>query len=265
MIRNYLIRTTKKHWIIQFHCIHSCVMSQCVKPCKFNTKIISTAIKINSFDKNTMNCSAGQIINANEIVIPDRFFEVIIFFPLSTVFNVSFHGPEAFTRKNLLHSVKILYNYIYQEEERTATVQEFKLKKICSSCHLTKLDDFIKENDNISNECSICYDTSVIDKFVILDCSHTFHENCIKTWSATSATCPICRYNIFMCNKCNGSGIIYYGFTGISIPANQRNNSLRNHSDGIFGIHSYDFDDLYIDEMIYNNIDKKLYLNVTGK
>jgi hypothetical protein len=177
---------------------------------------------------------------------------------------VSFYGQGSFTRKNILHSIKILYIYIYQEEERTATAQEFKLKKTCSTCNLTELDDYIKENNNILNECSICCDSNVTDKFVMLDCSHTFHENCIKTWSKTSATCPICRYNIFMCNKCNGSGVIYYGFTGVSIPANQRNNALRNQSNGTFGIHSYDFEDLSIKEMIYNNEDKKLYLNVIG-
>jgi hypothetical protein len=264
MIRNYLIRASRKHWVIRFHCIHNCSKNNCKKTCKKENTIQTTSIKINSFDKNTAECSKGFLVNADETVIPDRFFEVVIFFPLSTVFSVSFHGSGSFTRKNILHSIKILYNYIYQEEERTATAQDFKLKKICSSCHLTKLDDYIKENNDISNECSICCDTSVTEKFVMLDCKHTFHTNCIKTWSETSATCPICRYNIFMCTKCNGSGIIYYGFTGITIPVNQRNNSLRNHSNGIFGIHSYDFEDLSIEEMIYNNVDKKLYLNVTG-
>jgi hypothetical protein len=263
MIRNYLKRMTRKFWFIHFCCIHSC--NNCEKTCKLKNTLQPISINIKSFDKTSMTCSNGEILFPNEVIIPDRIFEVVIFFPLSMVFNVSFHGSEPFTRKNILHSIKILYDYIYKEEERTATAQEFKLKKICSSCHLTELDDFLKENENNVNECSICYDSNVNDKFVNLDCNHTFHQNCIKTWSQTSATCPICRYNIFMCMKCNGSGIIYYGFTGVSVPVSQRNHDLRNQSNGIFGIHSYDFEELFIDEMIYNNIDKKLYLNISGK
>lgn len=253
MIRNYLKRMSMRYWTIHFYTIG---IKKTIQPISIN---------IQSFDKNTMMCSTGEILFPNEIVIQDNFFDVVIFFPLSMVFKVTFHGSEPFTRKNILHSIKILYDYIYKEEERTATVQEFKLKKICSSCHLTKLDDFLKENSDKTIECSICYDSTLNDKFVSLDCNHTFHENCIQTWSRTSATCPICRYNIFMCMKCNGSGIIYYGFTGISVPSTHRNHDLRNQSNGIFGIHSYDFNELFIDEMIYNNVDKKLYLNVTGK
>lgn len=253
MIRNYLKRMSMRYWTIHFYTIG---IKKTIQPISIN---------IQSFDKNTMMCSTGEILFPNEVVIQDNIFDVVIFFPLSLVFNVTFHGSEPFTRKNILHSIKILYDYIYKEEERTASVQEFTLKKICSSCHLTKLDDFLKENGDKTNECSICYDSTVYDKFVSLDCNHTFHETCIKTWSQTSATCPICRYNIFMCMKCNGSGIIYYGFTGISVPSSQRNHDLRNQSNGIFGIHSYDLNELFIDEMIYNNVDKKLYLNVTGK
>ena len=41
------------------------------------------------------------------------------------------------------------------------------------------------------NECSICLEYITEENFVILNCKHIFHEECIRVW--TKGTCPMCR------------------------------------------------------------------------
>ena len=40
-------------------------------------------------------------------------------------------------------------------------------------------------------ECVICLDT--IDTSYTLNCSHAFHENCIRQWLLVQNCCPVCR------------------------------------------------------------------------
>ena len=53
-------------------------------------------------------------------------------------------------------------------------------------------------------------------------------------------------------------------YNGKVIPKNIRGISNRNHSDGMFGIYGYDFEDLFIDEMIYNRTTKILSPKIFG-
>jgi len=43
----------------------------------------------------------------------------------------------------------------------------------------------------MSEECSICLNGNL--DCSIDSCKHKFHYNCIKEWSKTSNTCPLCR------------------------------------------------------------------------
>jgi hypothetical protein len=56
----------------------------------------------------------------------------------------------------------------------------------------------IRSNDNLLlDECSICLETyKVNDKIINLDCSHSFHKDCLKIWLSKNNTCPQCRENI---------------------------------------------------------------------
>jgi E3 ubiquitin-protein ligase RNF115/126 len=52
--------------------------------------------------------------------------------------------------------------------------------------------------DNIDKykeiECCVCYDNFEIDnKLVKLECSHSFHKDCIENWLNMHNTCPVCR------------------------------------------------------------------------
>jgi Ring finger domain len=46
-------------------------------------------------------------------------------------------------------------------------------------------------------DCPICYDA--VDKSTghcTLACNHSFHINCLTTWSAKEPTCPLCRHEL---------------------------------------------------------------------
>lgn len=44
-------------------------------------------------------------------------------------------------------------------------------------------------------ECSICYNDEKENE-VILNCGHSFCEECIKSWEKINKTCPLCRKDI---------------------------------------------------------------------
>jgi hypothetical protein len=97
-----------------------------------------------------------------------------------------------------------------------------------------------------------------------LRCTHMFHKSCITEWIKTSATCPICRSNIYLCTNCNGTRMIFYYFVGVVVPFEQRGGIInRNSSNGIFGIHSYDFESLSLTDMTYDRINKTLSVEVS--
>lgn len=290
MIRIYPIRTTKKKWNIFFYSKHQC-SSNCEyfvendenlelniyrNPefkegfCKLNNIIEKTSIRLSTFDKDNPYGCSGPLLNYDEEVISDNYFTISLFYPFSYIFEMCITSTKGFTLRELINSLKVLYKFIYEEEERTATPQSFSLKKTCSSCGIKELTDFVEDISlsEFSDECCICYENNKEDsteKIIKLKCGHMFHKSCMEKWVKSSASCPLCRYNIFLCDKCSGKGIVYYLYTGIVIPLEERGGMLnRNHSNGIFGIHSFDFEDLKLKSMHYDNKIKKLFINISG-
>lgn len=294
MNRIYPIRTTRKYWSIPLFCYHICnencnvlIVSNNSNQyvlidnpdfsngkCSYNNKLKKTVINISTFDINNPLGDSGVLYNSDEIVITDNAFKVSIYFPLSYVFEVIISAPKTkngFTLKELICSIKNLYEFIYEEELRTASPQIFNLKKFCTNCGNKDLSKFVKNIDtsnfNKFDDCSICYTNYdfINSDPIKLKCEHIFHNQCIKTWLEKSGTCPLCRHNIFECENCDGSGIIYYNFTGIVIPAEYRGiNISRNISNGVFGIHTFDLEDLVIQKLFYNKSEKRLYLDITA-
>jgi hypothetical protein len=298
--RVYPIRTTRKYWSIPLFCYHICnencnilIVSNNSNQyvlidnpnyydgkCSYNDRLKKTTIKISTFDITNPYGDSGALYNPDEKVITDNTFKVSIYFPLSYVFEVLISTPKTnngFTLKELIYSIKNLYEFIYEEELRTASPQIFNLKKFCTTCGNKDLSKFIEKiytyEPSKLDDCSICcssYNTiteSDLEKNypIKLKCSHVFHDNCIKTWLEKSGTCPMCRYNIFECKNCDGSGIIYYNFTGVVIPVEERGvNINRNISNGVFGIHTFDFEDLVIEKLFYNKTEKRLYVDISG-
>ena len=282
-MRIYPIRTSRNQWNIKIFCNHMCnhrcetiitnreddLICISINPsfinntCNLSGTLENGTINLNDFDKNNPMCENGPLVNPDEVVIVDKSFSLNINFPLSYVFTMEIRASQEFTKRHLIYFIKNLYKFIYDEEERTATPQLYKLNKICSNCNLQSLETF-SEDVRHDDECSICFN-SLNEDSLKLKCSHMFHKACITQWIANSATCPICRHNIFMCTNCNGTRIVFYYFRGIVIPLDQRGAQInRNISNGIFGIHSYDFEDLILSNMIYDRINKNLILNISG-
>lgn len=286
MIRIYPIRTTRNHWNIYFYCNHKCtpnceflVISNSTElaleknpefkdgHCSKNFRVEKSEIRIASFDKDNPSGCNGPLINSEEEVISDSSFTVSLYYPFSFIFDIYISSSEGFTLKELINAIKVLYKFIYDEEERTATPQTFSLKKVCSSCGIKNLEDYIEKTsiEKIEGECSICYEDSKDKESVKLGCNHIFHKQCIEQWVEKAGTCPLCRYNIFLCDSCSGKGFVYYQYNGVVVPLEQRGSILnRNRSNGLFGIHSYDFEDLILKSMHYDNKNKKLFVNISG-
>jgi hypothetical protein len=288
----YPIRFTRRRWNIPLFCTHKCDENCNILivtnnnneyilienpeysdgKCNFYNILSDTYIKISSFDINTPMGNSGPLYNADTKVITDNSFVLSIYFPLSNVFEIviSSQSPDSdgFTLKELLYSLRNLYELIYEGENETSTPQVYDLKKICTSCGNKDLTKYVLDvsTSDILEECSICYDNFKENKDPLkLKCNHIYHKSCIKTWLEQNGTCPICRNNVFECLNCNGSGIIYYNFIGNVIPLEHRGLLLnRNQSNGIFGIYNWDLEDLIIDKLSYDRKKKRLHMSVTA-
>ena len=291
IIRVYPIRTSKKKWKIPLHCYHNC-STECAtmyvrdtsnpdtfrfmlvnnpnyinNKCPDFGKLEKTLIHLSMFDMDDPIGITGPLYEPNLIVIPDKDFSITITYPLlhSVSVNINKSTSNGFTLSNILHIVKMLYHYIYQEEERTATPISYNVKKECNSCdnnrYINCLTPYIPE---LNEECSICY--NIYDKNESsgkLKCGHFYHTRCILKWLKTSVTCPLCRCNVIECDECDGSGIIQHTYSNIVIPIIHRGSVLnRNNTDGIYGIFGHDLEDLIISNMYYNRIKRQLTLNI---
>ena len=288
ILRRYPIRTTRNKWEIKLFSQHKCDESCNIRfendinfpeqiivtnnpkyvdnKCEYYNIIEKTFIRFAYFNYDTSQLNDNEILyDADRIVIPDKVFTLTINYPLSYLFEIIVRTDnDGFTLKQLVAYIRTLYEYIYTEEERTSTPQLYNLKKYCSSCGNKDLQKYIENIQKNDGTCDICFtDYNEDDQAGKLKCGHIFHNACITRWFTTSGTCPICRSNVFECKNCDGSGIIYYQFTGTVIPIEQRGIfTYRNHTNGIFGIYDCDIEDLILDKMVYDRIKKKLYINI---
>ena len=288
ILRTYPIRTSRNKWEIKLFSQHKCNESCSIRfendisfpdqilimnnpkfidnKCEIYNKIGKTFVRFAYFNYDTSELNDNEILyDANKIVIPDKIFTLTVDYPLSYLFEIIVHTDnDGFTLKQLIVYIRTLYEYMYDEEERTSTPQIYNLKKYCSSCGNKELHKYIENTNKNDGECSICFNNYDDDNDAgKLKCGHIFHNSCIKRWFTTSGTCPICRSNVFECKNCDGNGIIYYQFTGTVIPIDQRGMfDHRNHTNGIFGIYNCDIEDLILDKMIYDRNKKKLYVNI---
>jgi hypothetical protein len=291
----YSTRNTKNIIKIKLHCLHDCKLNICnivlksdindptifvinENPlfkngkCSMSDKIEKSYVKISDFDLDNPLCDGGILYNPDEKVIADNSFIMSISFPLSVTLDVHVNNDmdnttnKGFSLKEIIHSIKFVYKFIYDEEERSATPNIFTFSKTCSECTNKHVSEYIHDfNGTVEDNCSICYNDYISEKPIRLNCNHIFHNSCILEWinNSSSYSCPICRAPIFTCDNCDSKGLIYYYFRGVTVPVENRNIfSLRNPTDGVFGIHTVDYEDLILESMTYDNINKKLFIHI---
>ena len=221
IVRVYPIRTTRKEWNIPIYCYHKCNLrcsqmyirdevesdTELVRyilvdnpeyvneKCPMHSRLQRTFVRLSTFDYDNPYGGSGPLYEPDEIVIPDKVFSVVIEYPLSHPVEVSmFTGASSFSKKDLIQVLKVMYQYIYHEEENTSTIRTYHLKKQCEKCHDKNAQDYVKQPVQIdsNDKCSICYTNYDKKENVgILSCGHMYHNQCILKWLETSTTCPL--------------------------------------------------------------------------
>ena len=285
-MRVYPIRTSRTDWEIPLHCYHECSSSCNSKyvrdksdlsviryiivdnpeyindKCPLSGKLTKTSVNISSFDIDNPYGNTGPLYEPDNIVIPDNNFSIRISYPLFNCVDVNVSNSNKFSLSMLLNIIKKIYEYIYKEEEQTSTPVSYHFKKDCEKCvYKDFIQNFIPKRDN---ECSICYNNYNKNEIASqLNCGHYYHTQCIFRWIETSTTCPLCRHSVIDCDECDGTGIVFYNHDYVVIPLEHRGEILnRNTTNGVYGIYGHDLDDLFIESMYYNRIDKILTIDI---
>jgi hypothetical protein len=263
--------------------------------CSFYHKINQSMINLNNFNDETLQTSDGILVYDNQIVVPDNEIYVQISFPLKYTRKILIKNKNTlgFSLSELITYIKKLYRWIYEEEEKTCTSQTHSILYSCDCTTIPNSEKLKKSRDDkIIMEktkeitCSICLDsedttleckehndfenfslntppnidnetgtgTGTIAKTL---CNHVFHTKCIDKWLEINKKCPLCREDLMKCELCEGKEVLCKEYIGKVIPRSMR--SYRNNTDGFFGIYTYDFEDLYIENMFYNRTTKTLH------
>jgi hypothetical protein len=274
----YPLRKTALAWRIPIMTIHTCdesclykfskidIEDECYIVQKENGKYkngkcnkygkkISAFIQLKFFDIKKLIVDNEPLYNPHEIVISDTVIDIIVRFPLKNPVQISLFAPSknGFTRAKLIDGLKKIYEFIYKEEERTATPIIYEYREDCINCKNKDIVDFLKNKKLNQDElCSICYFKENLNG-VSLPCEHNFHKDCILSWLKENNTCPLCRKHVISCQSCNGLCFISHTEQNVVIPVEYRGNFRnRNTTDGIFGIWGYDFEDLYLKQLFYD-------------
>lgn len=287
----YPLRLTRNYWKIPLYCYHECTIlcttimhylengsfsdDSSTRTCKSFNKLYPTSIEIHSFNMSQPYGLYGRLYYPDIIVIPDNEFRIQITFPLyhPTDFVVRCEGPT--TLRYLIHLVCSIYRQIYQKEYETATPTPFFVSKKCS-CR-TDMVEYVQSmkipdvNPNSTNgdvsDCPICY--SALDTNIArLKCGHQFHIECLSQWveKGKNQSCPCCRAPVRNCTVCNNTQTITVREEHIVIPTHLRpiHSQERNTTNGVYGIHTWDIENLRITSLYYNRILKILQVNVRG-
>jgi hypothetical protein len=277
----YPMRLTRNIWNIPLYAVHEC-SEQCEQEpgitheghggavgCPFRNKILKTEIHINSFNKNEPRGLHGKLQKHNEIVIPDKEIDMIVSFPLHNYVNMHIiSSKENFSLSEILHGVKISYLQIYLHEEITASPRTFILDTNCFACNMNIVKNSVNQSEKPyeENVCSICCENfENTESGCVLSCDHCFHKECLHQWiDCNKRTCPNCRDLIFKCGSCGGDGLIQYEYDAVVLPYELRSRDFpfRNCTNGIYGIYFYDLEELFLQKMVYDRINKKLYITV---
>ncbi len=289
-MRIYPFRNTRNYWRIPLYCRHECT-STCrhiltidddmaihlklnplfdeeTEQCVDHGRLTRTSIDIATYTITRPRGDCGELFEPDVVVIPDIEFTIVVKFPIKTPVEFKVDANTSLTLRQLLMMIKHLYTHIYDEEEKTATPTPFSVQKRCM-CENVDLTHILRKKDLFEQkgDCSVCFDPFEKDNATVLECNHSFHNDCLLKWieKGKGDNCPLCRAPLYKCSQCNGTKIIIETRHYVVLPVHLRNpdsSMMRNTTDGVYGIHSWDLDSLRITKMIYNKINKLLCVSV---
>ena len=98
-------------------------------------------------------------------------------------------------RRGMIERLIRDYNLSGRRENKKFVIDRVKkIEKILSNP--IKIDDsqLIKIKESNHDSCIICLDDfNIDDNMINLECSHFFHEECIKKWFLYNNKCPLCK------------------------------------------------------------------------
>jgi hypothetical protein len=284
VVRVYPIRPSKRKWTIPLYSRHVCneyckytiqgnfferkqsfsnpefenlVIVKTDKKCEREGKLEKVCIRL-------LNPKFSQLYNPDMQVIFDNYFSIEINFPLTNAIDlmVKSDSNKPFTLKEIIKVIRAIYKNIYDIEEQTSTRIRYTFKRKCFECG--EIDfEILSEKDLNEKECSICYGYFENRENVKLKCNHVYHKDCMVEWCSKSKTCPICREKLIDCENCGGNGYLVENFETATVPVELRERVLiRNTTDGIFGIHTWDLENLILEKIVYDRIKKRLYVSM---
>ncbi len=216
-------------------------------------------IRLSTFSIQSPLCLSGPLLQPNTLVIRDTQISVYLDYPLTIpcIEIVTSPFEEGFRLAHLIDSIRSIYTRIYKEELETATEKTYTLHIPCKKCVVQPVNS--EPSDPSKEDCSIC--CQELDNDVCkTSCNHTFHKRCIVSWSRHGDKCPICRDDLAKCDTCNGSKMTTIQWSGKVIPPEYRIFRPRNKTDGKWGIHTADFENLILTGLEYNHREKMLYV-----
>ena len=152
----------------------------------FNSLYINTINFIPSITQNEELLNDGTIMNVRNIesnYINDQIYNYLNGQESSSIYgnSISFENMIDVNSNNPVDT-KIVNNLFVNKQ-----------------CELNK---FLDKN------CPICLENFKIgDKYIILPCIHSFHDDCIKNWMNKNNTCPICKFSLTNTNMNNMNNI----------------------------------------------------------
>lgn len=283
----YPLRMSRTFWNIPIYSIHECSAS-CANitdfdeigvqytrsnptykdgKCDSDYKIFPTTINLQEFDCIQPKTFSGRLFNPDQIIIPDSEFRMQINFPLKNATDIVIKKEvNGYTLREIIHVIKTCYEHIYDEEEKTASPTNFTIEKTCE-CTDKPLIQFLPEKSIPKGDyCCICYNEYVNEACVLL-CGHEFHKECLQNWieKGDGKKCPLCRFPILQCALCQNTHVITTHIESVELPLEFRQPyDFRHETDGVWGISSYYFEQLYLDNLIYNKYLKRLQIKVSS-
>lgn len=267
------------------------------KKCSKHDTYHPSSIHLSRFKREQPTTVDGDLLFYHQIVIPESSIYLDLSFPFSHSKKIQINAESSlgFSLGELVESIRDVYQWAYEKEEQTASEQHFSIQTLCQLCQdqQTKYYSISNSEGNENNEgnegnennekCPICLEPIKNEK-AVTKCNHFYHPECIQTWvdkesnndgyndgynsnsdnNDKNKKCPLCRAHLLQCDECDGGGWKIQNYVGKVVPKSLRGFTQRNQTDGMFGIYHYDYEDLFLEHMVYHRITKTLYLKIFG-